>query len=239
LTAQRSAIGAINQIIYPVLLGALNWEYIAQYDHFNGTMDDVRIYDKALTRQEIITDMNTPVANNSCTPDCVNKNCGTNGCDGSCGTCTGTLTCNTTTQTCQQNNQNCNNLCNPSTQTCNTATQTCENITTDACNNQCDQTIQYCDDIPGSQTFGQCITNTLGCTDDIYCSDLDPFTPYCNTNTGDCIQCKTANECETGETCDNGFCTYTAECQSDNECAIIYAIQQHKHAIQQHKHAKT
>ena len=113
----------------------------------------------------------------------------------------------------------CDPACDLSTQYCDPITLGCEQLLTDICNGSCDLSTQYCDNIAVSPTFGQCITNMQGCTDDQYCSDLDPFTPYCEQATGDCIQCRTSGDCVTEEACDStGACTYVGMCSIDADC---------------------
>jgi len=41
-------------------------------------------------------DCKRPIVNENCTPECANKNCGDNGCGGSCGSCNSTQACNAT-----------------------------------------------------------------------------------------------------------------------------------------------
>ncbi|MEM3074778.1 MAG: LamG domain-containing protein [Candidatus Pacearchaeota archaeon] len=101
--------------VYNLGIGAYN---VSGLDYeFNGTIDDVRIYDRALTPAEITELYNRQCSlssdcndNNSsttdtcnttnglcvytqCTPQCSGLECGDNGCGGSCGTCSSGNVC--------------------------------------------------------------------------------------------------------------------------------------------------
>ena len=58
--------------------------------YFNGRIDEFRISDMALSPSEIGS---CPAKVTGCVPDCDGKECGDDGCGGSCGTCDGGLVC--------------------------------------------------------------------------------------------------------------------------------------------------
>ncbi len=68
--------------------------------YFNGLIDEYIIYNKALNQSEVSELYNsglagTPVSCGPCIPNCVGKQCGSDGCGGSCGSCGGaTPVCN-------------------------------------------------------------------------------------------------------------------------------------------------
>ncbi len=65
---------------------------------FNGIIDEVKVWNYALSQSEILNEYNR---GNTCTPQCSGKQCGSDGCGGSCGNCLQGQTCNPTTGNCE------------------------------------------------------------------------------------------------------------------------------------------
>lgn len=156
-----------------------------------------------------------------CLANCSGKECGSNGCGGSCGSCpnTGPETfCDTLGQCVVPPQQNCiPTNCNALNYTCGLWEDNCNgtlNCGTCAVGEECKD--------------GLCagIIPQQGCTSDDNCTGGY----ICDSSTGDCVPpgeqpkpCVSDSDCATGYTCDTttGSCvlTTTEECTADLECA--------------------
>ena len=156
-----------------------------------------------------------------CTPNCVDKECGSDGCGGSCGSCTGGEICNTGTGQCvcvpacsgkECGSDGCSGSCGTCTggETCNTGTGQCVASCTPSCiGKECGA--DGCGGSCGSCTGGEtCDTGTLQC--------ITGCTPNCvDKECGDdgcgavCGSCGTQSSCSSGScSCGVGF----ADCNS-------------------------
>ena len=161
--------------------------------------------------------------NPTCTPNCNNKQCGDDGCNGSCGNCSDTQTCNTSTFQCEGtctpdcNNKQCgDDGCGGScgtcsdTQTCNTNTFQCVGNCTPDCNNkQCgnDGCSGSCGNCSDTQT---CNTNTFQC--------VGNCTPDCNNKQcGDDGCSGSCGTCSDTQTCSDFQCINNTETESPNQ----------------------
>ena len=122
-------------------------------------------------------------AEKECVPDCTGKQCGSDGCVGSCGDCTGDLTCNETTGMCE-------NICVPDCagkqcgpDTCGGSCGLCPCV-------GCDPSFITCDD-----ASGQCVGQ-----DELTCAEINDCMGACNPQDPSyetCIQnCKTEGSAE-------------------------------------------
>jgi hypothetical protein len=68
LTGQLAATGSINVTDDVIMVGANNGEGMGEGERFLGRMDELRIYNRALSQAEIQTDMNTPVGSPAGSP---------------------------------------------------------------------------------------------------------------------------------------------------------------------------
>ena len=126
----------------------------------------------------------------SCTPNCLNKNCGDDGCGGSCGTCKDGENC--LNGKCVNSSSSCVPQCND---------KECGN---NGCGGQCGSCVggKIC-------INGKCVNMDYdpckGNCDNKQCGESD-----CNSNCNICSSCGT---CDTGKYCLNGTCTQS-NCKS-------------------------
>ena len=172
---------------------------------------------------------------NPCEPDCTNKECGDDGCDGSCGSCTDSQTC--VNGTCQDicvpdcAGKNCgNDGCDGSCGTC-TGTDSCidgkcvpcipdcadKDCGDDGCDGTCGSC--SCGEVcqSGSCVFTACQGNECGsdgcggtcgsCLDDGNPCTLEScLAGQCHVNDLDGPSCDDGNACTLTDTCDHGTC---------------------------------
>ncbi|PKN55582.1 MAG: hypothetical protein CVU56_20565 [Deltaproteobacteria bacterium HGW-Deltaproteobacteria-14] len=156
----------------------------------------------------------------TCTPSCAGKQCGDNGCGGTCGTCSGTTSCNAAGQ--------CVGGCTPSC-----AGKQCGD-------NGCGGTCGTCTGATTCNPSGQCVASAGQCGGDSLNTCLgrcglfnEAWTCQCDAQcatTGDCCPdlgtCCTATTCgAAGNSSCNGQCgafSDTRACNCDTECADYY-----------------
>lgn len=130
----------------------------------------------------------------SCTPNCQNKQCGDNGCGGSCGTCQTGYTCS---------NYQCVSSCTP--KTCSQLGKTCGSW-----NNGCGGNVSC-----GSCSSGQICSNgncVASCTP-ATCTSLGYNCGTASNGCGGTLNCGT---CPSGQTCQSNKCiTSTPTCTND------------------------
>ncbi|KKS55771.1 MAG: Extracellular matrix protein, partial [Candidatus Magasanikbacteria bacterium GW2011_GWA2_42_32] len=149
-----------------------------------------------------------------CEPDCAGKQCGDNGCGGSCGECVGADACVITSCAdgqCVGTAKNCDdgNLCTDDS--CDSDTGDCNHTTVD-CNDENACTVDSCDTETG------CVSTAISCDDGNLCTD-----DSCVLATGcvyyavDCDDGDifTTDSCDPATGCESVF---TGECQSDLDC---------------------
>ncbi|HMR05412.1 MAG TPA: hypothetical protein PKA88_06530 [Polyangiaceae bacterium] len=110
-----------------------------------------------------------------CTPQCAGKQCGTNACGGSCGTCSGTLTCNGNGQCVGCGDGTC-----ASPENCATCPADCGCSGTAVCYNSscCTPDPNACDQ------FDECGSRPNGCGGNTVCGTCPPGLPWCIQNPG-------------------------------------------------------
>ncbi len=179
----------------------------------------------------------------TCTPDCAGRECGADGCAGSCGTCQPVHSSNTCSA---------NGLCNP---VCNTNWGNCDQNSTNGCEADLLNNDEYCGSctnscgtnyecVSGTCVPGSCATGTADCDADPDCetniyTDADncgdcgiactnphgetscvdgSCSPTCNTNWGNCDQNST-NGCEADLLNDDDHCgSCTNSCGDGYSC---------------------
>jgi len=135
------------------------------------------------------TDCGCPAPPPTCTPDCLGKVCGDDGCGGSCGTCSDT------TGSCPDG-----------------STRSCSNFCFDGSCSVC--SLPSCP-LPPTQCSDGLDNDANGCTDlvDPGCSDAADndesggcpvATPICSS--GSCFECTDNSHCGTGEFCQSNIC---------------------------------
>ena len=153
-----------------------------------------------------------------CSPNCNGKNCGSDGCGGSCGSCTGNQTCNPDNSRCE---------CAP-----NCGDHTCEN---DGCDD-CDGCGGSCRSCPNGQT---CNNGKCGCIPDCNggrCGDgcgnactnnPCPVGQTCSADGSKCIGCisncnggRCGDGC--GNACTNNPCPVGQTCSTDGSICITH-----------------
>ena len=167
---------------------ALRLDYY-RYHPDAGENGVIRLYysSPSTARQIIPADHLATVA--PCTPDCLNKQCGPDGCGDVCGTCTAPFICNAQGQcVCPQGLQDCSGQC------VNTATDP-DNC--GSCGNACAQD-QVCNQ---GSCESQCTGGLTRCGQS--CVDL-------NTDPDNCGSC--GNVCGQNEQCSSGQCVCTPDC---------------------------
>jgi len=166
----------------------------------------------------------------NCTPDCTNKQCGGDGCGGSCGNCSDTQMCNTNTFQCvgsctpdcnnkQCGDDGCGGSCGTcsDTQMCNTNTFQCVGSCTPDCNNK------QCGDDGCGGSCGICSDSQICNTNTFQC--VGSCTPDCNNKlcgddgcSGSCGNCSDSQVCDTDTFRCVGNCTPSCdykECGDD------------------------
>jgi len=133
-----------------------------------------------------------------CNDDCIDAVCSSNNDCGTAPTCQ-TYTCQssgTCTSSCQTSNAPNGQVCSGDCTVCN--------------NGQCNQ-----NDNSQCASNEQCQSGTCvysGCTSNNDCSGS---TPFCNTGTGDCVECQSAGDCDDSDECTTDTCS-SGTCQNSN-----------------------
>jgi hypothetical protein len=140
-----------------------------------------------------------------CQPDCIGKDCGSDGCGGLCGECPSWETCDESTGKCSTNQEGCTQHTYPGCGGC-----SCEDC---VCNQDPYCCSNYWDDV--------CVMNC------IQCGGCNGCIPDCYTSDGQKKQCGddgcggSCGQCPPGSQCNNGFCSSTQKTCSDIlDCAI-------------------
>ena len=193
---------------------------------------------------DIVKPLDTADTQDACIPDCDGKDCGDDGCGGSCGTCEAGLTCNASGQCVEEDvcdpvancvgkncgDDGCGGICG----VCGCGEQ-CESGLCDfiACEGKdcgpdgCGGSCGTCDDgnpCDGIETCEnwQCIEATpLDCDDGNPCTDdFCVEMQGCQHSPNDDNQCNDGNPCTTGDYCAGGFCGFTGldDCDDGNDC---------------------
>jgi len=148
----------------------------------------------------------------ACLPACTGKQCGDDGCGGSCGTCAAGTTCiagGCAPAVCDDTTCNGHGTCKPSAATC-----------------ACDERFAapYCDKCDkGYVDYPKCVT---ACTADAQCDDNNPCTgDSCEAKAG-CLHlplvatCTDGDACTSGDACKAGTCESgkATDCDDSNAC---------------------
>ncbi|MFH1532103.1 MAG: hypothetical protein ABIK09_15365 [Pseudomonadota bacterium] len=173
----------------------------------------------------------------ACAPKCDGKDCGDDGCGGSCGVCASGYTC--VEQLCEADCDGwCyNRECGPAALQGECDCGSCEDdssCTTDLClpDGSCKWVPLYgdCDDGDGCTTDDHCAAKTCIGTP-VLCDDEDPCTAdSCDSATGLCefdaagaqgLDCDDGIPCTHEEVCDDGTCVGTPKaCDDSNPCTL-------------------
>ena len=174
-----------------------------------------------------------------CTPDCIGKECGPDGCGGNCTPgCSGGATCNEANGQCEhQCNPSCDNkecgpdgcggTCSPGCgggETCNDVSGQCSDVCNPACSGR---------ECGPDGCGGSC---TPGCSGDETCNEANGLCEYQCNSSCDNKECgpdgcggTCSPGCETGETCNEstgqcelenqfGSCTMVETCSTSSDC---------------------
>jgi len=168
-----------------------------------------------------------------CVPDCQGKDCGDDGCGGSCGGCDDGNLCTTDScdevtgqcghepKDCDDNGNSCSeDICHPLTGQCIHYPEDCDDG--DCCTiDSCDEVSGQCKHIPcDCNDYNLCTVDTpaacvvpgaVGCIHDpIDCDDGDPLTcDICEPSTGWCVN---TVDCDDGNQCTDDICILGAAC---------------------------
>ncbi len=169
----------------------------------------------------------------SCTPNCTNRECGSNGCSGSCGSCQAAETCNEVTGQCEGCTPECSGRdcgsdscggscgeCNVN-QVCNETTGAClDNCTPDCTGIDCGldpECSSLCDSCPVDE---ECDLPNETCVPvcQADCTDKDCGSDGCDGSCGTCDFPKVCNQdglcVDQGTQCDDGTCDDGETCEN-------------------------
>jgi hypothetical protein len=168
-----------------------------------------------------------PDLSHCCAPKCDGKECGDNGCGGSCGECDANEECNDDSQCqCAGTSIECGGVCCDVGQICVEGAccmPICDGIEcgSDGCGGSCGQCSD--NDVCNGEELcaeGQCLAGeALDCADDNLCTDdsCDPVAGCLNVN--NTIPCTDTNECTKQDVCTDGACLgIEVVCNDDNLC---------------------
>ena len=178
------------------------------------------IVGETANRGETITMEEALVEEAVCQPDCGERVCGSDGCDGTCGECKATEQCIvgkcSLLDPCQGIEDCLPEICLESGE--------CSGCSSDE---ECGEANLVCDEVSGlcvACAGNEDCEDGFGCENnecvELFCPDIDcPEGQVCDTAAHECVDCLSVDDCEPFEECIDNACVPPTTCESSKDCA--------------------